>query len=128
MMVILICLFIWFTFVDIKNLFSVKTFVVEKEAEKVNMTVDECKNKLVGLAFLWAIALNVVNIWAAAVLDKPVITVMAAVMVLLVFKNAFKLIKAVKDGVIVKRFSLARIYSLVFDGYVLYLLIMMAGA
>lgn len=126
MLVILLMFFIWFILVDVKNLFKgTKVLNLKEETEKQNTSYNEYKGFATMVVILYGLFLNSINIWAAVALDNPVVTIMAAVMVLLVFKGMLKTLKMIEKGNLVSSFSLTRIYSLVFDGYVLYLLVMM---
>jgi len=123
--IILLTIFILFVFIEFKSLFNNKTLDINVEAQKADKTLEEYKNGTSAIMLIILILGVIIDIWAVTMLNIPILFVGTALCILLNFRAYFKLVKQLKDNKIVNKFSIIKIYHLIFDSTVLYYLVKM---
>jgi len=123
--IILLTIFILFVFIEFKSLFNNKILDINEEAQKTNKTLEEYKNGISAIMLIILILGVIIDIWAVTMLNIPILFVGAALCILLNFRAYFNLVKQLEENKIVNKFSIIKIYHLIFDSTVLYYLVKM---
>lgn len=130
MLTILLALYFVSLLFGIKSLFSGNSKSISEVAMETNIEVEKAKAIVFLVVFpVWFIGLGM-TIWATVIIDTPAITVMAAIMLLFQFAGLIRTLKYISNDVInkitIKRI-LGKLYSIIFDLYVIYQLFIIAG-
>lgn len=123
--IILLTVFMLFVLTEIKSLFKSNTVDIIEEAKKTNKSPEEYKGILIATSIILFIIGSIFDIWATVTLNIPILYIGAAICILLNVRGLLKLIKQLAENKIKNKFSIRKIYHLVFDSTVLYFLVRM---
>jgi len=123
--IILLTVFSLFVLIELKTLFTNKTFDINEEAIKSKQTLEEYKGILLVMIILIVLFSFIFDVWAAVKLNIPILYIGAVICILLNIKSLVKLVKQIGEGKIINKFNLGRVYHLVFDSAILILLVRM---
>ena len=121
--IILLTVFSLFVLIELKTLFTNKTFDINEEAIKSKQTPEEYKGILLVMLILIVLFSFIFDVWAVVKLNIPILYIGAVIGILLNIKSLVNLVKQIGEGKIVNKFGLGRIYHLVFDSAILVLLV-----
>ena len=121
--IILLTVFSLFVLIELKTLFTNKTFDINEEATKSKQTPEEYKGILLIMIILIVIFSFIFDVWAVVKLNIPILYIGTVIGILLNIKSLINLIRQIGEGKIVNKFGFGRVYHLVFDSAILVLLV-----
>ena len=121
--IILLTVFSLFVLIELKTLFTNKTFDINEEAIKAKQTIEEYRSGLLVMIILIVLFSFIFDVWAVVKLNIPILYIGAVIGILSNIKSLINLVKQIGEGKIVNKFNLGRVYHLVFDFAILILLV-----
>jgi len=121
--IILLTVFSLFVLIELKTLFTNKTFDINEEATKSKQTPEEYKGILLIMIILIVIFSFIFDVWAVVKLNIPILYIGTVIGILLNIKSLINLIRQIGEGKIVNKFGFGRLYHLIFDSAILVLLV-----
>jgi len=121
--IILLTIFSLFVLIELKTLFTNKTFDINEEATKSKQTPEEYKGILLVMLILIVLFSFIFDVWAVVKLNIPILYIGTVIGILLNIKSLVNLVKQIGEGKVVNKFKLSRVYHLVFDSAILVLLV-----
>jgi len=123
--IILLTVFSLFVLIELKTLFTNKTFDINEEAIKAKQTIEEYRSGLLVMIILIVLFSFIFDVWAVVKLNIPILYIGAVIGILSNIKSLINLVKQIGEGKIVNKFGFDRVYHLVFDSAILILLVRM---
>jgi len=123
--IILLTVFSLFVLIELKTLFTNKTFDINEEAIKAKQTIEEYRSGLLVMIILIVLFSFIFDVWAVVKLNIPILYIGTVIGILLNIKSLINLVKQIGEGKIVNKFGFDRVYHLVFDSAILILLVRM---
>ena len=121
--IILLTVFSLFVLIELKTLFTNKTFDINEEATKSKQTPEEYKGILLVMLILIVLFSFIFDVWAVVKLNIPILYIGTVIGILLNIKSLINLIRQIGEGKIVNKFGFGRLYHLIFDSAILVLLV-----
>ena len=121
--IILLTIFSLFVLIELKTLFTNKTFDINEEATKSKQTPEEYKGILLVMLILIVLFSFIFDVWAVVKLNIPILYIGTVIGILLNIKSLINLIRQIGEGKIVNKFGFGRLYHLIFDSAILVLLV-----
>ena len=124
MKVILLALFIMFIINSIKGMTRINKVILTEYAEENKLEIEQAKLYWRRMAHILLFLTAILYIWVSNVAGSPYIIIGSAIAIVLSGRGWVGALKAIEKGELISKPSFEGLYSIVFKGYIIYVLVM----